>query len=345
MKFVAPETHLPRAPAPNVLIGGAGIVGLSLALELHRQGASVLVLEQGTAFEGASRAAAGMLAAEDPYNPPPLLPLSRYSLTLYPEFLARIEALSGRPVPLQTERTVQYTGSSVYPLREHSVDPRQLGPALLQAVRSASIPIAEHTSVAACKPLGQGVEVQTGRGERFQAGHFVQTTGAWALPGRAGALIPRKGQMLRVRMPPHAPLREVHRAEHVYVVPRTAGPHAATALIGATVEDAGFDLSTHPAQLQQLRNAAAQLSPDLAFTADAPLLEAWAGLRPATPDLLPLLGPWSARHPHCWIAAGHFRNGILLAPATAVLLADLLAGRAPAVDLAPFAPGRFPDRP
>jgi glycine oxidase len=149
-------------------------------------------------------------------------------------------------------------------------------------------------------------------------------------------VMPRKGQMLRVTMPEGLALTEVHRSERVYVVPRTRGPQAGTALIGATVEDAGFDVSTNADDLAQLRAWGAELVPQLGSEVDAPMVEAWAGLRPMTPDQLPLLGRWN----DSVIATGHFRNGILLAPATAEVIADLLEGKATAVDVSAFAPGR-----
>ena len=146
--------------------------------------------------------------------------------------------------------------------------------------------------------------------------------------------------MLRVRMPASAPLTQVYRSERVYIVPRRHGPQAGTAILGATVEDAGFDTQVHQADLAHLRSLAAELVPALADEHDWPTVEAWAGLRPATPDSLPLLG---RLHPGSrqWAATGHFRNGILLAPATASVLADLLEHKTPSVELAAFSPTRF----
>ncbi|HLI78143.1 MAG TPA: FAD-dependent oxidoreductase [Acidobacteriaceae bacterium] len=320
----------------RVHILGAGVIGLSLALELRRRGAEVTVLERGSAVSQASWAAAGMLAARDPFNPPQLAPLSALSARLYPAFLEELEELSGQPVPFQTERTLQtLADGSIVPLREHSIDPRQLALALVAAVQATGVRISQqYKATAAPSPFGNG-----------QAPALtVHTTGAWAA---APEIFPRKGQMLRVRLPSGCTLREVHRSEHVYVVPRTAGPQTGTALIGATVEDAGFNTDTCDADLAALRRAGAALVPRLPELLDAkhtPIVEAWAGLRPATVDDLPLLGdvtgadPGPTRH---LIAAGHFRNGILLAPATAVLLADIIQGRTPPIDLAPFSPARF----
>lgn len=320
-------------PEPEVLIAGSGIIGLSLALELQMRGFQVVVLERNTALQHASTAAAGMLAAEDPHNPPALLPLSRLSLSLYPAFLQRIESLSGLAVPFQTNTTIQYMpDGSPQQLAEHSLDPRQLAAALLAAVRATSIDLREHTELRVVTE-GNQLHAETDRGA-FTPGILVRTQGAWALP----QVRPAKGQMLRVQLPATLPLREVHRSEHIYVVPRTQGPQIGTALIGATVEDAGFDTMVHPAGLAHLRTLAAELLPQLADEAIAPQVEAWAGLRPATADSLPLLGSLS---PGQFIATGHFRNGILLAPATAVVMADLIEGKSAAVDLTPFSPDRF----
>jgi glycine oxidase len=139
--------------------------------------------------------------------------------------------------------------------------------------------------------------------------------------------------MLRVRLS----LQEVHRSEAVYIVPRTTGPHAGTAVIGATLEDAGFDTATSPSALAGLRRLAAGLVPAAHGAAQ---IEAWAGLRPATADGLPLIGalPESTQQ---IVATGHFRNGILLAPATAATVAALVQGIRPPVDLTAYAPARF----
>jgi len=306
---------------PDVLIAGAGIIGLSLALELHARGASVTVLERDTALFHASTAAAGMLAVNDPHNPPALLPLAQLSIALYPSFLQRNEALSGLTVPIQTHTTLQYSpGGSITTLAEQSLDPRQLAAALLAAVRATSIDLREHSV------FRTAYETSTSP--------LILTTGAWS----PAPIVPHKGQMLRVQLPQTLRLHEVHRSDDIYIVPRTQGPQAGTALIGATDEDAGFDTTTYAATLAHLRALAAKLIPQLASETDAPQLEAWAGLRPATPDGLPLIGRLAT---NTFLANGHYRNGILLAPATASILADLLESKSPTIDLAPFSPERF----
>ncbi len=310
------------------------MIGLSLALELHRRGAEVALHEPRAAATQASWAAAGMLAAQDPYNPPALGPLARLSAALYPAFLEDLEELSGQPVPFQTRVTQQHMpDGSLVSLREASLDPRQLALALVAAVQHAGIPLlVPHGALASARDQGKTRTI-------------VHAMGAWSA---APEISPRKGQMLRVRLPAEVSLCEVYRSEHVYVVPRTAGPQTGTALIGATIENAGFNLDTVPEDLAGLRQRGAALVPHLPALADparTPIVEAWAGLRPATPDDLPLLGAFAPLAeepgPRHLIAAGHFRNGILLAPATAALMADLIEGHPPALDLTPFSPARF----
>lgn len=324
---------------PDLVIAGAGIIGLTLAFELRRRGASVTVLDTATAARGASFAAAGMLAAEDSNNPPQLRQLSAFSISLYDDLLDRLAAQSGLQVPYQTTTTFEYLdGGEILTLPERSVDPRQLAASALQAVRRSEIPLFESCGQLEINEEAGGVSVRPLQGPAIAAKHLIHASGAW-FRGRP-AIAPRKGQMLRVRLPEGHNLREVHRSSAVYIVSRTQGPQAGTALIGATVEDAGFDTTTSSADLDNLRARAANLLPNLGDPSLAPQVEAWAGLRPFTRDGLPVIGqiPASA---HQWIASGHYRNGILLAPATAVLLADLIEGKSPAVSLSQFDPRRL----
>ena len=138
--------------------------------------------------------------------------------------------------------------------------------------------------------------------------------------------------MLCLLMHPQNLLRHVIRTSDVYLIPRSDG----RLLVGATVEEAGFDKRTDLATIQRLHRAALDLVPALE---DARILEGWAGLRPGTPDNLPILGPTDV--PGYYVATGHFRDGILLAPITAQLMADVIEGRTPAHDLRPFSLSRF----
>jgi glycine oxidase len=138
--------------------------------------------------------------------------------------------------------------------------------------------------------------------------------------------------MLYLVMPSHDLLKHVIRSPRVYLVPRSDG----RLLIGATVEEAGFDKRTDPATIQRLHRSAVALVPELA---EARILEDWAGLRPGTPDALPILGATAI--PGYYVATGHFRDGILLAPITAKIMADVIEGLNPEYDLTPFSPARF----
>ncbi|HXC95604.1 MAG TPA: FAD-dependent oxidoreductase [Edaphobacter sp.] len=352
---------------PDVCIAGAGIIGLSLALELHQQGLRVTVLDRTQPLAEASTAAAGMLAAADPHHPPELRALSQLSLSLYPRFLESLHALSGIRVPFQTYQTLQALPPNILKqttllpqelanlvpalsttnhrfvlLDEPSIDPRQLAEALLSAVHGTTIDLRPETPVLkTCSQdndAGGNIEVHT-PGNMLTAKQFVDCTGAWASfssPLSNVQIRPKKGQMLAVSLPSSLPLSLVIRTPEIYIVPRTSGPNTGRAIIGATIEDAGFDKTVHPADIDRLRSLAVALLPSLSGTTQ---LDAWAGLRPATEDGLPLLGALTGR-PNHFIATGHYRDGILLAPATAQVMAQLLLGEIPAVDLTPFSPER-----
>jgi glycine oxidase len=350
----------------DICIAGAGIIGLTFALELHHRGLRVTVLDRTAPLTEASIAAAGMLAAADPHNPPQLRALADLSLSLYPDLLERLHLLSGLRVPFQTNTTLQalpgntrnlnsdltpedlahllpalISGKLTFTLvEEHSLDPRQLAPVLLAAVRATTIDLRPNTTLLSTRSLNNAIELETSTGV-LHANQFVDCTGAWASatsPLSNIQVTPKKGQMFSVALPPSLPLPFVVRTPDIYIVPRTSGPNAGRAIIGATVEDAGFDKTLHPSSLAHLRSLAAALLPPLA---NLPQLEAWAGLRPATSDGLPLLGALP-NQPNHFLATGHYRDGILLAPATAHIMAQLLLGEAPSIDLAPFSPSRAP---
>ncbi len=345
----------------DICIAGGGIIGLSLALELHRRGLSVTILDRGQPLSEASTAAAGMLAAGDPENPAPLRQLSDLSLSLYPAFLDRLHELSGIRIPFHTGKTLQshLTASAdtlspealtqILPqltpndrhftlIDEHSLDPRNLAAALLAAVQATTIDLRANTKVLAAQSVDKAVEVHTVSGI-LHAAQFINCAGAWATHSSLTpdiAVVPKKGQMLAVSLPSSLPLHLVVRTHDIYIVPRTTGPLAGRAIIGATIEDAAFDKTIHSSDIAHLRSLAASLLPALA---EATQLEAWAGLRPATVDGLPFLGALPDRD-HQFVAAGHYRNGILLAPATAQVMAQLLTGEPPFIDLTSFSPAR-----
>jgi glycine oxidase len=341
----------------DVAIAGGGIIGLSLGLELRQRGLSVAVIERHQAMSSASWAAGGMLAVNDPQNPPELLPLSVRSWALYPSYLDHIEALCGRHVPLRTRRTLQQvesehgsvgistaaeiaefapaldaTGRSFEWLEEGSLDPNDLRDALPAAMLAAGGTLLEETAVLGVESTAHGVLVETQR-ERISAGMFVNCCGAWAGEPRLGGLpvVPVKGQMVNLRCPPER-LRCVVRMPGMYLMPRGDG----RVTVGATIEHVGFDETVQEPAIRKLIEAALRLLPE---ARTPPEMESWAGLRPGTPDGLPILG--AAEMEHCWHATGHYRDGILLAPVTARVMAQCMLGETPEVSLEVFTPARF----
>ena len=327
----------------DVLIAGGGIIGLSLAVELAAEGLSVAVIERDRSMRGASWAAAGMLAAEDPHNPAALVPLARLSRHLYPEYLARIERLSQMHVPLRTSVALQQSDESqdavsverlapgLRPqnfevLEEASLDPRDLCSALPVAAREAGVEIIEDVAVTGRRSHAGRVRAETAAGE-FDARWFVDCRGVFS----EGEIEPRKGQMLMVALEPER-LSCVVRTPHVYLVPRGDG----RVVIGATVERGVRDTVVHEDALAGLIAHAEALLPGIAA---AKRVDSWAGIRPGTPDDLPLIGVTADAD--CFVASGHFRNGILLAPGTARVMSQLLRGRVPDVSLDAFSPLRF----
>jgi glycine oxidase len=353
----------------DIVIAGAGIIGLSLALDLAASGLQVIVVERGRAMAEASWAAAGMLAANDPENPPQLAELARLSISLYPSYLSGIERLSGKKVPLRTRAALQALpraaaahrarrlsraellalvpdlhdgGRDFLSLDESSLDPRDLCAALPLAAVAAGVRLLEESAVVSVEGFAAGVTVET-TARTLSAAHFVNCAGAWAespalgrLPVGHPRIAPRKGQMTTVRLRGRESLPHVLRTPDIYLVPRGDG----RVTVGATVEDAAFDKTVEPRAIAGLLQTAAGLWPPIAH---AEILESWAGLRPGSGDDLPLIGPTA--EPNRWIAAGHFRNGILLAPGTAHALSQEIRGELPEIDLAPFDPGRSDSRP
>jgi glycine oxidase len=138
--------------------------------------------------------------------------------------------------------------------------------------------------------------------------------------------------MLAVACARHDVVRHVIRAPEVYLVPRSDG----RVVIGSTLEEAGYDKRTDADTIQRMHQAAIRLVPALG---EARVLEAWAGLRPGTPDDLPILGATGT--PGYFVATGHFRDGILLAPVTAHIMAQIITGAKPDYDISAFSPLRF----
>jgi glycine oxidase len=226
---------------------------------------------------------------------------------------------------------------------EASVDPRRLAAALLAALDRRGVPV--HSGayfVSATRGRGSW-RLATRDGRELDARALVLTAGCWSgrlewLPPEARPPVrPVKGEILTLRGQAEEPVCErIVAGERVYMVPRAEG----RLVVGATVEERGFDTTLTAGGVHELLREGYRLLPEIA---ELELLEATAGLRPGTPDNAPLIGPGLVDG--LLVATGHFRNGVLQAPVTADSIAALLAGESPPVDLAPFSAERFATRP
>jgi glycine oxidase len=356
----------------DVIVIGGGIIGLSIARELGGR-KSVLLLDRGATGQGTSRAAAGMLSPlSEADDQGPFFQLCRESLARYDRFVEELQKESGLDVAYSTEGLLTLASSedSAVTLRhryewQHQAgfrvelllagDVRQMEPLVTAPIVNALF-MPDERSVAprrlvnavgkSC--LKRGVEIRTGvhvdaispnmvhfAHTRIEASSIIIASGVWSsqfdgLKPRI-PLSPRKGQILSLGMPLGA-FRRMIRWGHSYFVPRSTGE----LVVGATDEDVGFDLSMTPAGLGRLLMDAQAIS---SHVGSYPILETWTGLRPATPDGLPILG--SSAVPGVYYATGHYRNGVLLAPITATVMADVIEGRKPGVNIAPYSPSRF----
>ncbi len=344
----------------DVIVVGGGIIGLSLSIALRKRGATVLVIDRTEPGREASHSAGGMLVDSPLETKPILQALSTASANMYPEFAHELETESGIKVDLRDHGTIVFpspehssepttlssaalanlepslapSGQPAFFLKERSVDPRALTAAALKTAKIRGVDFSSGDEVTAINLSDGHVSGVTTSKTSFLAEKVVNCAGAWSgqfgpqpIPTR-----PVKGQMLCLIMQPRDLLKHVIRSSDVYLIPRSDG----RLLVGATVEEAGFDKRTDVATMQRFHRAAIALVPKLA---DAKILEDWAGLRPGTPDNLPILG--ATRTPGYYIATGHFRDGILLAPITAKTMADMIEGNMPEHDLEAFSTTRF----
>jgi len=322
---------------------------LSAALELARGGASCALF--GASEPGAgSGAAAGILAPSVGQRDGEVRDFFRYSLNLFPAFLAPlrefdpglapldglVEILSSRPATLEkdsqwltgaelheAEPALDAPNGALLHARDGAVDSTRLVAALRRAVaRHPLITVASGAGVASVDLAKSPVVVFTRDGNSFRARSLVLAAGAWSpriggLP-RPVPVFPLKGQIIAFDAPDliHRPVA----GDHVYLVPR-----GREVVAGATSERAGFDITSSDDAEQTLQSAAAAICPLLRH---ARVTRRWAGLRPATDDLLPILGE-DPESPSLIYACGHSRNGILLAPATAVAVRAFVEHAAP----------------
>lgn len=352
---------------PDVVVVGGGLVGLACATAIAREGLRVLVVSSNE-HGAASGVSAGILAPSVGRPPAAVRQLGVVARDLYPEYVSTLMARTGRQVSLDRIGVLEIAPdeANASDLRErlhgestwidastlaglepslapavgallHPFDGAVDAAALLEAVRAdaerdARVFLVEG-KVTRLHAAGERPVAELETGARVEAGFVVLAAGAWigsiqGLP-RPLPVVPVRGQILAFDNP--GP-RHVVMGSRGYLVRR-----GNRSLAGSTVEYVGFDAGTTDDGAEQIRRMALELAPSLGASAQ---VAHRAGLRPATPDLLPIVGP----EPDCQgllYACGHSKNGVLLAPLTAQVIADLIARGSSAIDIRPYSPDRF----
>jgi glycine oxidase len=365
----------------EVLIIGGGVIGLAIARELHKKGvAPITILERGAVGKEASYAAAGMLAPNaETEKLDDFFRLCDESNKLYPDFAAALLDETGVDIELDRQGTLYVAlteddsaelgrrfawqrgaglavehltaretriaepflspdvRESLFFPNDWQVENRKLLLALQKYAGSNGIEIRENTEV---KKLlienGRATGAATAA-ENFFAGQVILTTGAWTSLIKAENLVlpevkPIRGQMIAFQTAKRL-FQKVIYSPRGYLVPRFDG----RVLAGATVEDVGFDKRVTEAGIEFLRENTLELAPSLV---NLEIAEKWAGLRPLGTDGLPVLGSFPHVENFC-VATAHYRNGILLAPLTARILAKKTVENKISEYLEIFSPTRF----
>jgi glycine oxidase len=315
-----------------------------------------------------------MLVGDGTELPPALQSIAAESARMYPEFVHELEDESGIRIDFRKQGTILISNQGSFPasaetiapealssiepslavagenrdaprlghrasgpaqaafIAENSVDPRTLMSALIKAAKHRGVDVSSGSHVEdLLLTNGRVCGVITSK-TSYSSTQVINCAGAWT--SRIGPqkfpMRPVKGQMLAVVGGP--PLRHVLRGDDAYLVPRSDG----RIVIGSTLEEAGFDKQIDANTIERLFHAAVELLPALG---KARQHEAWAGLRPATPDFLPILGETST--PGYFVASGHYRDGILLAPVTAQILCTVVLQEPCKHDLRAFSATRF----
>lgn len=362
----------------DVAIAGGGLIGGTIAFELARAGLHVALFDRQQPGEGSSWAAAGILSpAPENAGMISTVPLGRASLQLYPEFIARVEEISGQSAGYRARGTLEALFSTeaqeklstiialhhglglkaeplsaddaremepalspdleaaVFRPDEACVDNRALTKAVFIAAQRSSVKLFSGSNVQSIAKSGGGCAGLIVDGKKIESRWTVIAAGCTSAEIEGAAqyapVRPAKGQMIALRRKDFS-IERVLWSDHVYLVPRNDG----RILAGATVEYVGFEKNVTAGGVQKVLTAALQLAPALA---DAEIEETWAGLRPDSPDHLPIIGPTDLDG--LLIATGHFRSGILLAPITAQLIREWITLQNVAVDWARFSPTRF----
>lgn len=365
----------------DVLIIGGGIVGLATARELHKKGVSnITILERGAVGKEASHAAAGMLAPNaETEQADDFFRFCSESNKLYPAFAAElfdetdidieldkqgtlylaltetdsaeigkrfewqkqagltVERLSARETRILEPFVSPDVRESLFFPNDCQVENRKLLHALKKYVEFNNIEIRENTEI-------KNLLIENGRiigaeneTEKFFAGKVVLAAGAWTSLIKAEnfvmpQILPIRGQMIEFHTAKRLFQRVIY-SPRGYLVPRTDG----RVLAGATVEDVGFDKSLSREGIEYLRENTLEIAPSLV---NLEIAEKWAGLRPFAADGLPILGSFPQVE-NLILATAHYRNGILLAPLTAKILAENIVENKDSDYLKIFSPNRF----
>lgn len=357
----------------DFLIIGGGVIGMLTALQLADAGQRVTIIERGTCGKEASWAGGGIVSPLYPWRyAPPISQLSRWSEGAYPTLSLRLleetgidpeyrqkgllylnvddeeRALGwarqlGKPLVQVDAGFVHQKEPDVAIAHENALWMPTLGsvrnPRLGQALRAKLLAMPRVTLQEHCEMHdfrrrdGVVVGVNTSQGA-FETGRLVVCGGAWTAKLLATLNVhlpvrPVKGQMIAYQAPPGLVQRVVLK-DGRYVIPRNDG----LLLVGSTLEEAGFDKTTDAEALASLKQSAERIVPALA---NCPVAYHWAGLRPGSPEGVPFIGA-IPEQPKVFVNAGHYRNGLVLAPASTHLLADQLLGREPLIDPTPFLP-------
>ncbi len=340
----------------KIAIVGGGLIGITIAWRLLKAGHKVVIFEKGILGKQASYAAAGMLAPqiEAEAGEEALTKLLLEAKSRWPSFIEELkengitnigyrdegtfliaanndelaqlkrqyayhqrfniqtEWLSSYQLRKKLPRVSRQVAAGIFSKTDHQVDNRLLLQQLIEKVVTLGAEIKEETLV----------DFSTESKIKQFSSNFdkvIVTTGAWPLlPELATKIRPIKGQMLAVQTNPQQPLTEyVLWGSRIYLVPRQDG----RLLIGATIEEQGFDTTITAGGLRQLLNDAVTLLPDID---EYPVIETWSGLRPGSPDDAPIW-QYSLEYPNIILAMGHYRNGVLLAPMAGEEILKLLS--------------------
>ncbi len=351
----------------DFIVIGAGVIGLATAERLLAQGAAVTVLERGAVGQESSWAGGGILSPLCPWDyPDEVTRLTSHSANIFADWVAGLHAASGidseyemsgmvvlPPFDVQVaqqwcaaHQVTLYPGSAAdYALTTHGDvlylpqvaqvrNPRLLR-ALRSRVESLGGRIVEQCVVRGIEAGDSRVQMLATSSGEYRAQNYIVTAGAWSkeVLGQYALQLdikPMRGQMLLFKFAA-PPLRHIVVQGDLYLIPRRDG-HL---LVGSTLEDVGFDKRTTSVARDDLSKRAQNILPQLC---DMPVIQQWAGLRPASPRNIPTIG----RHPHLenlYINSGHFRYGVTMAPASVEILVNEMTGTPQPFDVAPYCAG------